>query len=72
MWILILLLKGYIFNFCPNVLGLNFILTPRSMILRGVSEKFEYLSEDETKNKNILSHWSVAQAGSNDEKTGGR
>ena len=48
-------------------------LTLRSIILRGDSEKFEYLSEDETKNENILTHWSVAQAGSNDEKkTGGR
>ena len=42
-------------------------LTPRSIILRGDSEKFEYLSEDETKKENILTHWSVAQAGSNDE-----
>ena len=38
------------------------------MILRGDSEKFEYLSKDETKNENILTHWSVAQASSNDEK----
>ena len=47
-------------------------LTPRSMILPGTSEKYEYLGENETKNENILTHWSVAQAGSNDEKTGGR
>ena len=46
-------------------------LTLRSIILRGDSEKFEYLSEDETKNENILTHWSVAQAGSNDEKNWG-
>ena len=42
------------------------------MILRADSEKFEYLSRDETKNENILSHCSVAQAGSNDEKIWGR
>ena len=47
-------------------------LTPRSMILPGTSDKYEYLGENETKNENILTHWSVAQAGSNDEKTGGR
>ena len=30
--------------------------------------KFEYLDENETKNETVLTHWSVAQAGSNDEK----
>ena len=29
---------------------------------------FEYLSENETKIENILTPWSVAQAGMNDEK----
>ena len=43
-------------------------LTLRSMILRRDSEKFEYLSENETKIKNILTQWSVTQAGSNDDK----
>ena len=43
-------------------------LTPRSIILRGDSEKFEYLSEDESKKEKNLTHWSVAQVGSNDEK----
>ena len=33
---------------------------------------FEYLSENQTKNETILIHWSVDQAGLNDEKTGGR
>ena len=47
-------------------------LTPRSLILGEDSEKFEYLGENESKNENILTHWSVAQADSNDEKTGGR
>ena len=47
-------------------------VTLRSIILRGDCEKFEYLSENETKNENILTHWSVAQADSNDEKAGGR
>ena len=43
-------------------------LTPRSIILRRTSEKYEYLDENETKNETVLTHWSVAQAGSNDEK----
>ena len=46
-------------------------LTPRRMIMRGTSEKLEYLSKNETKKENILTHWSVAQAGSNDEKNWG-
>ena len=29
---------------------------------------FEYLDENEIKLENISTHWSVAQAGSNDEK----
>ena len=41
------------------------------MILRGTSEKLEYLGENETKNENILTHWSKAQAGSNDDKNWG-
>ena len=41
------------------------------MILRGTSKKFEYLGENETEFENILTHWSVAQAGSNHKKTGG-
>ena len=52
--------KGYIFHYCTNVLGLTFVLL-----------NFEYLSEKETKNQTILTHWSVAQAGSNDEKNWG-
>ena len=31
-------------------------LTLRSMILRGTSNKFEYLSENEAKNETILTH----------------
>ena len=47
------------------------------MILHGVGifdtiVNFEYLRENETKFENILTHWSVAQAGSNDEKNGGQ
>ena len=38
------------------------------MILHGALQKFEYLGENETKNKTILTHQSVAQASSNDEK----
>ena len=70
MWILIQLFKGYIFKFCTIVLELNFFLTPWGMIPRGVIKsllKFEYLSENQTKIENILTHWSVAQAGSNGE-----
>ena len=46
-------------------------MTPRSIILRGALEKFEYLGENETKNETILTHWSVAQAGLNDENNWG-
>ena len=46
------------------------------MILRGVSFfstlKYENLGKKETKFKNILNHWSVAEASLNDEKTTGR
>ena len=41
------------------------------MIQRGVNFfilNFEYLGENETKNENILTYWSVAQASLNDEK----
>ena len=38
------------------------------MILRVDSEKFEYLSKNLTNIENTLTHWSVAQAGRNDEK----
>ena len=69
-----MLKNGYIFYFCTNVLGLIFFL------LRAVwyckesvfsIQNYEYLGENETKNENVLTHWSVAQAGSNDNKTGG-
>ena len=43
-------------------------LTLLSIILH---EKYEYLGENKTKNKTILTHWSVAQASSNDEKNWG-
>ena len=59
MWILIQLLKGYIFNLCTYVLG--FFFTPRVWL------KFEYLSENKTKIKFFLTLWSVVQAGSNSE-----
>ena len=69
-----MLKKGKFFHFCSKDLRLNFLLTPSCMILHGVSFfilKFEYLSENETKIENILTHWSVAQAGSNDENNWG-
>ena len=37
-----------------------------------LSIKKKYLDKNKTKSENILTHWSVAQADSNDEKTGGR
>ena len=46
-------------------------MTLRSMILRESVFwilNFEYLCKNETKFENMLTHWSVAQAGSNDEK----
>ena len=33
--------------------------------------KFEFLGENETKFENIVTYWSVAQAGLNDEKSQG-
>ena len=55
-------------------------VTPRSMILceawlcavsyRVEIRQFEYLRENDTKKATILTHWSVAQASSNDEKNG--
>ena len=38
------------------------------MMLRGDSEKYSYLGENKAKNEHILTHWSVAQAGSNYEE----
>ena len=39
-------------------------------VLRGVNlEKLEYLGENKTQNENILTHYSVAKADSNYEKT---
>ena len=40
-------------------------------MLRGTQEKYEYLGENETKNQTVTTHWSVVQAGSNDEKNWG-
>ena len=71
MWILNKRLKGYIFYFCTIVLGLNFFLTPRGIIPRGVSFFDTKIREKETKNENILTCWSVTQAGSNYEKKWG-
>ena len=58
--------KGLHFHFCINVLGLNFfLLCPESVFF---ILNFEYLDENGTKIENILTPWSVAQAGLNDEK----
>ena len=42
------------------------------MILRGVSFSILKFDSLDTKFENILTHWSVAQAGSSDEKNRGR
>ena len=39
------------------------------MVVKGLN--YNYLGENETKFENILTHWSVDQAGSNDEKNKG-
>ena len=50
----------------------QYTVTPCSMILRGVNfEKLEHLGEISTKIKTILTHYSLAQAGSNYEKNWG-
>ena len=44
-------------------------MTPHSMILRGVSIFYtKFLISQRKQNQNILTHWSVAQEGSNFEK----
>ena len=45
-------------------------MTRRGMIPQGDSEKYEFLGENETKIENVTC-WSVAQAGSNEEKNEG-
>ena len=47
-------------------------VTPRSFIVCGDREKFEYLSKNLSKIENILTHWSLTKGGSKDEKTGCR
>ena len=48
-------------------------LTQRSIILRRTAQKNTNISaKNETKTKTVLTHQSVAQAGSNDEKNWGR
>ena len=74
LYILITLKKGYIFHFCTNVLGwIFFWLSAVSYCAESVFLilKYEYLGENKTEFKNILTHWSVDQAGSNDEKNWG-
>ena len=66
-----MLKKGLHFPLLQKSLRIQFFFTPRSIIQR-VSVffilNFEYLGENETKFENILTLWSVAQAGSNAEK----
>ena len=68
-------LKGYIFHFCTYVLGKKNVLTPRGMIPHGVSffaTKIRITQRKLNQIEHILTHWSVAQAGSNCEKIGGQ
>ena len=59
-------IKGLHFVFLQNRSKIEFFLLPgvsypgESVFLQ---LKFEYLGENETKYENILTHWSVAQAG---------
>ena len=64
-------IKGLHFVILQNRSKIEFCFTPgvscpgESVFLQ---LKFEYLGQNETKYENMLTHWSVAQAGSNDEK----
>ena len=55
----------------PGSTKLQGAWTLRSIILRRALKKYEYLGEKEIKNETILTQWSLAQAGSNDEKNWG-
>ena len=73
MWILNKRLKGYTFFIFAPLFEDKIFFDSRGIIPRGVSFftlKYDYLGENETKNKNILTRWSVTQAGSNYEKMG--
>ena len=59
--------KGLHFSFLHQCSRTKFFLTPRGIFYAKIQ-----MSENQTKIENILTHWSVAQAGSNDEKNGGR
>ena len=67
-------IKGLHFSFLKQCSTIQFVFdsVQYDTVLRGVSifdTKFRiYLGENKTKFENILTHWSVAQAGSNDEK----
>ena len=68
MWILNKRLKGYIF-FLHHCSRIKFLLTPNVSVFSTL--KYEYLGENEAKNENILTRWSVTHAGSYYEKNGG-
>ena len=69
-------IKGLHFVFLQNRSKIEFFLLLPVVSYPGESVfsqlKIEYLGENETKYENILTHWSVAQAGRNEEKTRGR
>ena len=67
MLILILLTKNYILHFWKK------FFTPQGMIHRGISffkPKIWITKQNRNQNLKCLTHWSVAQAGANDEKIG--
>ena len=55
--------KGLHFSFLHQCSRTKFFLTPRGIFYAKIQ-----MSENQTKIENILTHWSVAQAGSNGEK----
>ena len=64
-------IKGLHFSFLQQSLEIKFFLTRRSIILRGVSifdTKLRISRRKRNRTQKYLTHWSVDQAGSNDEK----
>ena len=70
-----MLKKGYIFLFLQLRSRIKFVFdsTRYAYCAESVFSilKYEYLGKNETKFENIWTHWSVAQAGLNYEKTRG-
>ena len=70
-------LKGLHFSFLQQSLRIKFFFDSAQYHTYCAESIFfilnyEYLGENKTEFENILTHWSVDQTGSNDEKTRGR